>query len=437
MLESIDPSSDSFFLMDFFKSVFSDQPPPSIQAAAENPDRAGPNSNSPWNFGGLVKTLSTRSESVIQTYRRDLQEFGSGLKKETAAIRDLGSSVLRGTAEIISHGKDAILSADADSDCSREYGSRIVQIQTDPSTYCKEPEDAEDFKKWKSDFSFEEKRDEIERLIGNNGVMEGVYRDIVPEIVDNATFWSRYFYKIHCLECAEDARLDLAKRDAELRKWEEDLSWEINDDNGKDENVVIESNYRASETRELEKNKMDSSCKVDNDNEEDANVAMKLKNEAMQDRELVKKDKNLSWEEDNGIGAVTEVGESSNNKTSEKEELEKKEIFDSMEPEVDKRPFVVGRQQGDVGSVELNTNELMGKSSGKLTLEEKVKPSELSRESDAHEDYEIGWDDIEDLGSIDENKVNASSGRSTHDELRKRLTAVEEDEDLSWDIEDD
>ncbi|THG01518.1 hypothetical protein TEA_027117 [Camellia sinensis var. sinensis] len=86
-------------------------------------------------FGGLIKTFATRSASVIEPYRRDLKEFGSGLQKETAvfrevasrAVKDLPSSievgasvahgslghaidgVLTSTAEIIAHGQATLL----------------------------------------------------------------------------------------------------------------------------------------------------------------------------------------------------------------------------------------------------------------------------------------------------------------------------------------
>jgi hypothetical protein len=49
---------------------------------------------------------------------------------------------------------------------------------------------------------------------------------------------------------------------------------------------------------------------------------------------------------------------------------------------------------------------------------------------------DLGWDEIEDIGSNDENKGDAV-GSSYRVDLHKRLSAAEEDEDLSWDIEDD
>ncbi|KAI6705148.1 hypothetical protein NL676_008110 [Syzygium grande] len=73
-------------------------------------------SNSQW--GGLMKTLATKSESVLETYRHDLQEFGLGLRKEIQvaqglledvgqAIDELGSSVLKGTGSLKSVDRDS------------------------------------------------------------------------------------------------------------------------------------------------------------------------------------------------------------------------------------------------------------------------------------------------------------------------------------------
>ena len=158
----------SHFPMDFFKSVFSEDPdPPQNDDAPEpNPDPIpDPDSDSIaiWNFGGLIKTIASKSESVIQTYRRDIEEFGSGLKKETSVIRevasravmdfpasldagtsvaqeslesvgqaidDIGSSVWKSIAEIITHGANKLFVAagggfDSDSDSNSNNGRRL------------------------------------------------------------------------------------------------------------------------------------------------------------------------------------------------------------------------------------------------------------------------------------------------------------------------
>ncbi|CAH8385806.1 unnamed protein product [Eruca vesicaria subsp. sativa] len=54
------------------------------------------------------------------------------------------------------------------------------------------------------------------------------------------------------------------------------------------------------------------------------------------------------------------------------------------------------------------------------------------------QEEDMGWDEIEDMSSIDGKETSRSSGGCPNRaELRKRLSAAEEDEDLSWDIEDD
>ncbi|KAK7837924.1 hypothetical protein CFP56_020588 [Quercus suber] len=136
--------------MDFFKSVFSedtdqpqndDDPEPNLDP---NPN-PGPDSDSTaiWSFGGLIKTIA---------------EFGSGLKKETSVIRevasravmdfpaslnagasipqellelvgqaidDIGSSVWKSAAEIVTHGADNLfvaVAAGSDSDSDSNNG---------------------------------------------------------------------------------------------------------------------------------------------------------------------------------------------------------------------------------------------------------------------------------------------------------------------------
>ncbi|MFS7901896.1 hypothetical protein Hanom_Chr01g00004951 [Helianthus anomalus] len=61
-----------------------------------------------------------------------------------------------------------------------------------------------------------------------------------------------------------------------------------------------------------------------------------------------------------------------------------------------------------------------------------------SSEPSFQEDEDLEWDEIEDLGKTDDKNVIHGDTTTNKDDLRKRLsTAADEDEDLSWDIEDD
>lgn len=420
--------------MNFFKSVFADDPEPASDpphSAAhpdpgdDEPNHRNPNPNAAWSFGGLIKTLASKSESVIESYRRDIEEFGTGLKKETAVIRDvasravkdlpaslevgasvaqdslesvgqaiddIGSSVWRGTAEIITHGRDALLAAeehdiDSPSDSSSQqlssqslssqrysrFDVQLRAIQCDENTYREEPEDLDGFSKWKLGFVLEDKSAEIENLSEANGVMGEIYSKVVPNVVDHDTFWSRYFYRIHKLKLVEDARVNLVNR-AIAGDEEEDLSWDIDDDE---------------------------------DDEEKSNGS-ELK------RELNKENSSESVMEQKFV------------ENSQLEESLKKGVVHEQAP--DERVNSDGRSDSDKSETKSEKMISEGRTDSVSIVSS---PPSLPEEED------LGWDEIEDIGSIDESKVGVSGSPANKADLRKRLSAAEEDEDLTWDIEDD
>lgn len=428
--------------MNFFKSILLEEPEP------DNSDGSEPNSpqnSSPkhqevdtgndesianpisvdgvggWSFGGLVKTLTTRSESVLETYRRDLKEFGSGLKKETDLFREVASravkelpasievgtsaidGVLKSTAEIISHGKDALLAPsdhDHESDASETQSSRVynrfqsqlVTIQTDMRTYCEVPEDLDDYSKWQLGFVLDEKKEEIEKLVGD--ALEGMYKRVVPNEVDHDTFWYRYFYRVHKLKQQEDMRAKLVRRSLSVDD-EEELTWDVDDDDDDDEDVEeakekLERNVM--ENKELGNKDLPQIEKKESSNEESKTGSSGVVDEG--------KEKNA-----NGVsadkGSVVET--SSVNVSDEKVES----VTKSNEKVVD---------------------------NGESCKDSDV--SVVSTQPSLQEEEDLGWDEIEDLGSNDEKK-GSQGGSPNKSDAKKRLSAAEEDEDLSWDIEDD
>ncbi|KAG9457455.1 hypothetical protein H6P81_001963 [Aristolochia fimbriata] len=455
--------------MNFFKSVFADPDPsdpqdspshsPKKQSQSveqgedlerdegkspidESPSpKSDPTDGSVWSFGGLIKTITAKSETVIQTYRRDLEEFSSELKKETAilreAIKDLpgslevgasvaqesletvgqaidefGSSVWRGTADIITHGKDALL-VDQDSDSSdvQTYGSssrtpvrysrfeaQVRALQSESNTYSEAPEDLGDFEKWKSGFSLDEKVDEIDNLFSENGALRGIYDKLVPGVINHDTFWLRYFYKVCKLKQVEDARADLVKR-AISGDDEEELSWEVDEE--EEEEVINGSTNQLSVIAER--------------------------------REKVK-------DEDHEISAEkkpVEVPE----KNSGDEVADKVNIAEPVIVEVTEEKLPLESKTDSSGP---NSDDSTAKADEK-SLEGKAEPGDSSKDSDfsvvssqrsSHEEEDLGWDEIEDPGSNDEKKMT-SVGSPNKIDIRKRLSSAEEDEDLSWDIEDD
>ncbi|XVE73194.1 hypothetical protein DITRI_Ditri11bG0097800 [Diplodiscus trichospermus] len=456
--------------MDFFRSVFADDPdPPKPQSKSDSPKdevstpdsppkQPDPNPNpTRWGFRDLIKTIATRSESVIETYRRDLKEFGSGLKKEIEvaqgslenvghAIDEFGNTVLKGTAQIINQGKDAILAAGNESDSSSSESSRknystqrslnskrysrfdaqVRTIQGDINTYCEEPEDLGDYKKWKSGFALEEKKDEIERLIEENGEMGSIYRRVVgvSNRVDHETFWCRYFYRIFKLKQAEDMRVKLVKR--AISREEEELSWDVDEE---EEEEVDERNVGSKATKKEEDEERKENDKV----VEEKAVNLESKGDFSVIKEQVDKGKGKNPVEElraesynsdkEGKGNADES--SSGNVVTEKVNLEKDERVCEEDS--------VSKGAKKVASEGKRDNEGSSNGNGKDS-----DISVVSSHPSMPEEEDLGWDEIEDLSSIDDKKgTHGGIPSSNRADLRKRLSTAEEEEDLSWDIEDD
>nr|XP_051221362.1 uncharacterized protein LOC127339565 [Lolium perenne] len=207
-------------------------PEPNTTGSALSPPTAADAGG--WGFGGLLKTLTSQSENVLETYRRDLAEFSTGLRRETDAFReaaaraarDLPSSAqaLDGLADIVAQGKDALAQG-------KDALAQLRALQSDPATFAADPDDAEDFAAWRREagFSVDERQEEIEALCYESDAVEGMLDRLVPDAVDAELFWARYFYRVHRLKQQEDARAKLVKR-VIAQEEEEDLSWELDDE---------------------------------------------------------------------------------------------------------------------------------------------------------------------------------------------------------------
>ncbi|KAI3668192.1 hypothetical protein L6452_43269 [Arctium lappa] len=367
-----------------------------------------------WSFGDLVKTLTTKSESVFETYRRDLKEFGSGLRKESDLFRevasravkelpssiDVGTSAIDGvfksTADFISQGTESLFIASSgvdDSDASERrdrsglnsrrysrFDAQLNAIRTDTRTYCEEPEDVDDYNKWKLGFVMGDNKDEIEKLVGDDGVLAGIYSKLVPIEVDDGTFWYRYFYKIHKFKLQEDLRAKLVKRSLSA-DIEEELSWDIDDDDDDDE--------QQEEVKEAFDHLRSNTSKI-------------------QDLNKVEKQVNPSDESQTQSSEIV---------------IEDKEMNTNNVVSVDKNDLEEPKPDGGNGSLE------------------KGESKRVDLKVDEGEDEDLEWDEIEDVENNDDEKKNVVEGVSdtqNKGDLRKRLsTAVDDDEDLSWDIEDE
>ncbi|KAL5134979.1 BSD domain-containing protein 1 [Glycine soja] len=425
--------------MNFFTSFFSDDDDDdddnARQTESQDEEEASRDSehlsDSPtsdggaWEFSGLWKTLSAKSESIIDTYRRDLQEFGTGLKKEIEVahgsletvghvIDQFGNTVVKGTSHIKSYldsdnnnrnnnpgGNEEKKSFNSKRYYNR-FDAQVRAIQGDVSTYTEVPEDSDEYTDWKSGFSLEGKSDEIEDFLKESEAMESVFKRVVPSVVDRDTFWCRYYYRVYRLKKAEDVRARLVRR---MSREEEELSWDVDDDDDDgdgDENKGKEgdSELHGDGTKKLNVEEMHKSGEEGSKEEKRGDLLQSKGDECVEESKV---DKNKE--------VVEKMGDGSSKKTINEDDERKDSGVDSGKK-------VIMESKVDDGKDSLVANKHSG---------------------NKKEEEDLEWDEIENLSRIDEEK-EVRTGSPTKVDLRKRLSAAQEqdeEDDLSWDIEDD
>uniref|UniRef100_A0A0E0JGY7 BSD domain-containing protein n=1 Tax=Oryza punctata TaxID=4537 RepID=A0A0E0JGY7_ORYPU len=408
-------------------------------AAEEEGGETGSGDGGEWSFGGLIQTFASRSESVLEGYRRDIQDLGSGLRLETASLRaaaaraaaafpgalEAGASAASNRLEsvgqavddlgaaaavLLSHANEALRSVDADGEDGAGDGSshpsdsasasgaswraslpskkytrfeaQVLALRADPATFTEEPEDADGFAKWRDAFRIDERKEEIEGVLKESPGLESFVERLVPSVVDYDMFWCRYFFAVDKLRQAEDVRTKLVTR-AMSKEDEEELSWDVDDDEDDD----------------------------NGDHKEGANTMVKKKEEQIEDPVSHKT-------QDDKQGA------------------------DALDVSEDKKT-TLSAEKG--GNGESKDEVATPKSSNDMGREEKIDTGDSSKESEfsaashpSAQEEDLSWEEIEDVGDEDEKKkpIPRSSPPSKAEDIRKRFSSVEDDEELSWDIDE-
>lgn len=373
-----------------------------------------------------VKDLPSSLDAGASVAQESLESVGQ-------AIDDIGSSVWKSTAQIIAHGRESLISPNFDSDYSFDsfnndndivakkqqlsssssssldlkrysrFDTLVRALQSDVNTYVEEPEDLGNYNEWKLGFDLDEKREEIGNLIQENGIIEEIYVKVVPSRIDHESFWTRYFYRLNKLKQAEDARAKLVKR-AISGDEEEDLSWDFDDDD--DGNDGYELKGGSSGVRELKE-----------ENSGDGGSFENVLGTGKKDLKI----------ENDGKGIAPESNTDGGDKLAEVnyDENAASDVSATVSDGGDKLDVECEEKEAS----EVKTDNDNGGSCKDSDI------SVVSTQPSMPGEEDNGWDEIEDVESTDENKGD-SLGSTSRIDLRKRLSVADQDEDLSWDIED-
>ncbi|XP_068124970.1 BSD domain-containing protein 1 [Hyperolius riggenbachi] len=204
-------------------------------------------------------SVREKSAEALEFMKRDLSEFSRVVQHDTACTIAATATVVKdklavegssGTTEKVKKGLSDFLGVISDTfapspdktiDCdvitlmatpsgtTELYDStkaRLYSLQSDPATYCNEPDGPpEQFEEWLTHWDSEERKAEISELLVSSPSIRALYTKMVPAAVSHSEFWQRYFYKVHQLE-QEEARRDALKQRAEQSVHSEEPMWE-------------------------------------------------------------------------------------------------------------------------------------------------------------------------------------------------------------------
>lgn len=145
------------------------------------------------------------------------------IKQGVSSFFDSLSNSLRENIAHVATAAGAVVS-DAPEPVFDRMQARLHEIQTDPATFCSDPDGhLAMYEEWCKAFDPEQHKREISELLVNVPEVRALYARLVPSAVTHVLFWQRYFYKVHQLEQEEKKRAALVARANQAQV--EELGW--------------------------------------------------------------------------------------------------------------------------------------------------------------------------------------------------------------------
>lgn len=119
------------------------------------------------------------------------------------------------------------------------FEKRIFELQGNPDTYCEPAKDLDAFAVWSKGFNLDDNADSCIAILDTHDAIADLYERVVPRIVDEDTFWMRYFFAKSVLEKEEERRKKLLERAENVgAEGDEEDGWGDDDWGDADEDVT-------------------------------------------------------------------------------------------------------------------------------------------------------------------------------------------------------
>jgi len=198
-----------------------------------------------WSWGSsILNTVKEKSQNIYEVYKHDLTEFTSTVATDASKVITENAQQLEKTniTETLTSGLSAISEGLTGSLTSltslasqftaggteeSELIKQINQLQKDPQTFNKKPEDSK-FAVWAASFNMDSKKDEIQYNLASNVDLMQMYSELVPNVITSKEFWERYYFRLQIVKEEEEKRATILARAKNLP--DVDLKWDDFDD---------------------------------------------------------------------------------------------------------------------------------------------------------------------------------------------------------------
>jgi len=187
--------------------------------------------------GDTAEKLSETATKLDKEKEKENSQGSGGMEATTKVVKQGISKFLHSVSDLITIEPDdsteEIITLSDDKSIASNYDrkqAKVHFIQTDPGTYCNEPEGL--FNEWFETFELDDHKIEMSNLLIENTSVRAIYTQLVPNVISHNIFWQRYFYQLFLLNVEEKKRNDILARASNVSSKDdnEDEGWSEDDD---------------------------------------------------------------------------------------------------------------------------------------------------------------------------------------------------------------
>lgn len=174
----------------------------------------------------------------------EMKKAGEAFRKSVGDIQAsaVGQTVgnLFGSLSMWAGGKSEVVDEKVE-DGARDapktrFEALVMKMELNPDTYCSPPAETDAYAAWGVGFDLDMFEPRCVALLDRHSSVSDLYERVVPRVIDEDTFWKRFFFARHMLDVKEEQRISLLQRAVGGAEEDADAAagWDDDDDDWDD-----------------------------------------------------------------------------------------------------------------------------------------------------------------------------------------------------------